>query len=291
MAEQQVDRWTSGSAYERYMGRWSRIVAHEFLAWLDRADGLRWLDVGCGTGALSSVVTERCGPGRLVGCDRSTDFVSTAATRAEEFVRPAATRAEEFVSKATARTKTPVPHPPRFVVADACALPVRDGVFDVAVSGLTLNFITEPALAVRELNRAVRPGGLVAAYVWDYGAGMGLLRHFWDAATATDPAATALDEGHRFPDCRPEPLHSLWTDAGLTAVSTTPIDAPTHFTDFADLWDPFLSGQGPAPGYVASLAPPARDRLRDTLRTRVPTAPDGSIRLTARAWAVRGIRA
>ncbi|MDC0770509.1 class I SAM-dependent methyltransferase [Streptomyces sp. HD] len=267
MAEQRVDRWTSGAAYERYMGRWSRIVAREFLAWLDRADGLRWLDVGCGTGALSSAVTERCGPRGVVGCDRSEEFVSAAAARA------------------------PAPDSPRFVVADALALPVRDGAFDVAVSALTLNFLPEPALAVRELSRAVRPGGLVAAYVWDYGAGMGLLRHFWAAATATDPAAAALDEGHRFPRCRPEPLHSLWTDAGLTAVSTTPIDVPTHFTDFADLWAPFLSGQGPAPGYVASLTPPDRDRLRDTLRTRVPTAPDGSIRLTARAWGVRGIKA
>ncbi|MEV6997397.1 class I SAM-dependent methyltransferase [Streptomyces sp. NPDC093982] len=268
MAEQRSDAWTSGAGYERYMGRWSRMVAREFVTWLDRADGLRWLDVGCGTGALSAVVAEQCGPRRVVGCDRSEAFVGTA------------TREGRTPSAAT-----------RFVVADALALPVPDGAFDVAVSGLTLNFLLEPAIAVRELARGVRPGGLVAAYVWDYRDGMDLLRHFWTAATATDPAAAALDETRRFRDCRPEPLHSLWTGAGLTDVITAPLEVPTVFADFADLWDPFRSGQGPAPGYVASLTPAARDRLRDALRATVPTAPDGSVPLTARAWAVKGVRA
>ncbi|MFI7408409.1 class I SAM-dependent methyltransferase [Streptomyces sp. NPDC049627] len=249
------------------MGRWSRVVAREFLAWLGCADGLRWLDVGCGTGVLSAVVTERCGPRVVVGCDRSEGFVGAAA-----------------------RTTAPASGAPRFVVADATALPARAGAFDVAVSGLTLNFLPEPADGVRELARVVRPGGLVAAYVWDYGDGMGFLRRFWDAATAVDPDAAALDEGRRFPDCRPEPLHRLWTGAGLTAVSTTAIEVPTVFTGFADLWNPFLSGQGPAPGYVASLTPTTRNRLRDTLHAILPTAPDGSIPLTARAWAVRGVR-
>ncbi|MFE7275619.1 class I SAM-dependent methyltransferase [Streptomyces sp. NPDC057623] len=263
MAEQRFDVWASGAAYERYMGRWSRVVAREFLVWLGRAEGLRWLDVGCGTGVLSAAVAERHRPREVVGCDRSERFVGAAA-------------------RATGS--------PRHLVADAMALPVRDAVFDVAVSGLTLNFLPQQAAAVVELTRSVRPGGLVAAYVWDYGGGMDLLRHFWSAATETDPAAAALDEGRRFPDCRPGPLHSLWTDAGLTAVSTTAIEVPTVFADFADLWDPFRSGQGPAPGYVASLAPAARDRLREALRARVPAAPDGSVPLTARAWAVSGRR-
>ncbi|MEU8751758.1 class I SAM-dependent methyltransferase [Streptomyces chartreusis] len=264
MAEQHFDVWSSGAAYERYMGRWSRAVARRFLTWLDRPAGLRWLDVGCGTGALSALVTELHDPRRVVGCDRSEAFVATAAA-------------------------TPV-RTAGFVVGDAMALPVRDGVFDVAVSGLTLNFLPEPAAAVEELARVVRPGGPVAAYVWDYGEGMGFLHAFWTAATATDPAAAALDEARRFPGCGPEDLHRLWTDAGLADVSTTPVEVPTVFADFADLWDPFLTGQGPAPGYVATLAPAARDRLRDALHTRVPVASDSSVRLTARAWAVRGVR-
>ncbi|MFE3856249.1 class I SAM-dependent methyltransferase [Streptomyces griseorubiginosus] len=256
MDEQRYDVWASGAAYDRYMGRWSRSVAREFTAWLGRPQGARWLDVGCGTGVLSSVVRERCRPGRVVGCDRSADFVRTARAA---------------------------------VVADARALPFPAGAFDVAVSGLTLNFVPEPAGAVAEMVRVVGPdGGVVAAYVWDYAERMGLLRRFWDTAAELDPAAAELDEGRRFPDCRPQPLHDLWTGAGLVDVLVRAIEVPTVFADFADLWGPFLAGQGPAPGYVGALAPAARDDLREALRTAVPTAPDGSISLWARAWAVRG---
>ncbi|MFE9444488.1 hypothetical protein ACFYO2_37160 [Streptomyces sp. NPDC006602] len=136
----------------------------------------------------------------------------------------------------------------------------------------------------------MRPGGLVAAYVWDYAGGMEFLRHFWDAAIAVDPSARALDEGVRFPLCRPEPLRELWTEAGLVETTATPIEVPTRFAGFADLWDPFLAGQGPAPGYAAALSPDVRALLRETLREAVPTGPDGTIELKARAWAVRGHR-
>ncbi|WP_128985058.1 class I SAM-dependent methyltransferase [Streptomyces roseicoloratus] len=263
-----TDPWESGPAYERYMGRWSRLVAARFTEWLAPPEGLSWLDVGCGTGALSTAVAEGCRPRTLLGVDRSEPFV----------------RAATLTVGGGARTA--------FAVADAMALPVRDASCDVAVSGLTLNFLPEPAAGAAELVRAVRPGGgTVAAYVWDYGDGMAFLRHFWDAVATVDPAAAvALDEGRRFALCRPERLHSLWTEAGLTAVTTAPIDVRTVFADFADLWDPFLAGQGPAPGYVASLTPGDRDRLRTAYAESVPHEPDGSIDLTARAWAVRGVR-
>ncbi|MEV1080302.1 class I SAM-dependent methyltransferase [Streptomyces sp. NPDC050211] len=260
--ERRFDVWAAGPAYERFMGRWSRRVAEEFVAGLDCADALRWLDVGCGTGALSAVVSARQRPRLLVSCDRS-----------EEFVRSA---------------RATVPGPVHFVVADAMSLPVRGGAYDVAVSGLTLNFLPVPAGALAEMVRALRPGGLAAAYVWDYGEGMQFLRRFWDTAVALDPAAAVLDEGRRFPVCRPEPLRALWTGAGLVDVSVAPLEIPTVFADFTDLWQPFLAGQGPAPGYVATLTPAARDRLRDRFRAAVPSSPDGSIRLTARAWAVYG---
>ncbi|MFD9301534.1 class I SAM-dependent methyltransferase [Streptomyces sp. NPDC060048] len=262
--EQRSDTWAAGSAYERYMGRWSRLVADRFVEWLDGADGLRWLDVGCGTGALTATVAARCRPRMLLGLDRSAGFVTTARAAA--------------------------PAPTRFAVADGLSLPVRHAVCDVAVSGLALNFFSAPDAAVAEASRVVRPGGLVAAYVWDYAGGMAFLRHFWDAAVALDPSAAAVDEGRRFPVCRPGPLRSLWTGAGLVDVSVAPLDAATVFSGFADLWEPFLAGQGPAPGYVATLAPTDRDRLRDALRESVPARADGSIALTARAWAVRGRR-
>ncbi|MDT9695064.1 methyltransferase domain-containing protein [Streptomyces sp. P17] len=265
MSEQQrFDVWRAGAAYERFMGRWSRKVAERFTALAGHRDGQRWLDVGCGTGALSAVLSARCRPALVLGCDRSAELVATARDTAYG--------------------------PVRFVVADARALPVRDGACDAAVSGLMLNFLAEPAEGVAEMARAVRPGGQVTAYVWDYAEGMELLRRFWDAATAMDPAAAGLDEGRRFPMCRPDPLHALWTRAGLEDVWVTPIVIRTVFSDLADLWSPFLAGQGPAPGYVAGLPPDDRERLRDTLAETLPRDPDGSIELSARAWSVSGIK-
>ncbi|MFD9486896.1 class I SAM-dependent methyltransferase [Streptomyces sp. NPDC059991] len=271
------DVWAAGTAYERYMGRWSRTVAERFVTWLGCADGLRWLDVGCGTGALTTTVAARCGPAALLGVDRSAGFAASArAAATEAHERSAAARAPKAADRAW------------FAVADARALPVPDASCDVVVSGLVLNFLPAPDAALTEAVRVVRPGATVAAYVWDYAEGMHLLRHFWDAAVALDPAAAALHEGRRFPQCRPDPLRGLWTGAGLVDAAVAEIEVDTVFTGFADLWEPFLSGQGPAPGYVAALAPPARDRLRTALRQAVPTRPDGSIALTARAWAVRG---
>jgi hypothetical protein len=130
---------------------------------------------------------------------------------------------------------------------------------------------------------------VAAAYVWDYDAGMAMMRYFWDAAAMLDPGAVAFDEGRRFTLCAPGPLAELWSGAGFAAVATRAIEVPTVFTGFADFWQPFLGGQGSAPGYVASLAEQQRSDLRELLRSRLPAGPDGSIRLTARAWAVRGI--
>jgi SAM-dependent methyltransferase len=263
VTERDFDVWTAGNAYERYMGRWSRLVADEFLGRLACAPDARWLDIGCGSGALTATVASRCRPRALLGVERSAGFA------------------------AAARANTPPPA--HFVLADAQALPVADATVDAAVSGLVLNFLPDPGAAVAEAARTVAPGGLVAAYVWDYAEGMGFLRHFWDAVAAVDPeSAAALDEGRRFPLCRPAPLRELWTAAGLTDVHVAPVEVPTAFGDFTDLWDPFLAGQGPAPGYVTALAPAARERLRDELRERVPEGADGSIALRARAWAVRG---
>jgi hypothetical protein len=117
---------------------------------------------------------------------------------------------------------------------------------------------------------------------------MQLIRGFWDAAIALDPAATELDEARRFPLCRPQPLRALFAAAGLRDLLAEPIDVPTEFVDFADLWGPFLGGQGPAPGYCASLPPQRRDELRDRLHAMLPIGPDGRIALRARAWAVQG---
>jgi SAM-dependent methyltransferase len=257
--------WAVGSSYEAYVGRWSRLVARELIAWLEVAGGGAWLDVGCGTGALSQTVLGAADPAQVVGLDPSAGFVAHAR---ERLAGPRA----------------------RFVVADARALPLAAARFDATVSGLVLNFVPDPAGAVAEMARVTRAGGRVAAYVWDYGGRMELIRRFWDAAAALDPAAATLDEGRRFGLCRPEPLAGLFRDAGLVEVAGRPIEVPTRFRDFDDYWTPFLGGQGPAPGYAMALDEGRRAALREELRARLPVAGDGSIPLVARAWAVAGTR-
>ena len=158
----------------------------------------------------------------------------------------------------------------RFEPGDAQALPLADRAVDVAVSGLALNFVPDPPRAVREMERVVRPGGTVALYLWDYAGEMQLMRRFWDAAVALDPEAGALDEGVRFPLCRPEALAALLQEAGLAAVEGRPIDVATVFRDFDDYWTPFLGGQGPAPGYCIGLAEQRRTALRERLRATLP---------------------
>lgn len=254
-----MDVWKVGDAYEAYVGRWSRRVAEAFVSRLAVPAGARWLDVGCGTGALTEAVLA-ADPAEVVGVDPSEGFLATARARITD---PRAT----------------------FRVGDAQAL---SGSFDAVVSGLTLNFVPEPGRAAAEFARVVTPGGVAAAYVWDYADGMAMMRAFWDAATALDPAATALDEGRRFPVCRPEPLARLWTDAGLEQVMVEAIEVPTVFAGFDDYWSPFLGGQGPAPGYVMSLPEEHRAALRNRLLADLPTAADGTIALMARAWMVRG---
>jgi SAM-dependent methyltransferase len=256
--------WNVAEAYEHYVGRWSRRVAESFVPGLDVPAGLRWLDVGCGTGALTSVVLHAGEPAEVHAVDPSDGFLTQAGRTADPRVQ--------------------------FSVGDARALPFPDGRFDAVVSGLVLNFVPHPVGAVAELARVAAPGGVVAAYLWDYADGMQMIRYFWDAATALDPAAAEQDEGRRFPLCHPEPLRSLWNGAGLTGVEVEPIDVPTRFRDFDDYWSPFLGGQGPAPGYVGTLDDDSRVALRALLHDRLPVAPDGSITLSARAWAVRGIR-
>ena len=176
-----------------------------------------------------------------------------------------------------------------FRAGDAQALPVKDGEHDVVVSGLMLNFVPDQVLAVSEMRRALSAGGTAAAYVWDYAGEMQLMRRFWDAAVALDPGALELDEGRRFPIARPAPLVELFESAGLTEVRVLAIDVPTIFRDFDDYWLPFLGGQAPAPGYCMSLTDERRATLRERIRSTLPTRPDGSIHLIARAWAVRGI--
>lgn len=264
MAQQRVpDTWAHGRGYDAYVGRWSREIAPLFVEWLRQPPGLRWLDVGCGTGALTAAILEHARPATVDGVDPSEGFLEAAVA--------------ELGSRVT------------FHRAGAEALPIDDASIDVVVSGLALNFVPDLDRGLGEMTRVTVDGGVVAGYVWDYVERMELMRWFWDAAQAVDPTAVDLDERERFAGFTPEALTWRFTGAGLVDIETTGIEIPTVFRDFDDYWSPFLGGQGVAPSYAMSLDESTRGRLRERLRETLPIQDDGSIPLTARAWAVRGV--
>lgn len=255
------DVWEHGDPYERYVGRWSRQVAPLFLNWLSVSAGRRWLDIGCGTGALCTAILEACSPLSVAGVEPSEGFLESARRHLEGRVT--------------------------FYQGNATAIPLADSSVDAVVSGLVLNFVPDQLAALTEMVRVAVQGGIVGAYVWDYAEKMELMRYFWDAAVQLDPNLGALDEGLRFPLCRPEALTELFAAAKLEHIEVRAIEIPTLFPSFEDYWSPFLGGQGSAPAYVMALEEPARLRLRDSLKQRIPILPDGSISMIARAWAVR----
>jgi SAM-dependent methyltransferase len=256
------DTWERGNPYEQYIGRWSRMIAPLFLVWLDQPAGKRWLDVGCGTGALTAAIVDRCSPNSVAGVEPSEGFLRLAI--------------ENLAGKA------------RFLAGNATSLPLDGGACDVVVSGLVLNFVPDLPAALLEMRRVTASGGTIAAYVWDYADGMEIIKSFWDAAASLDPAATQLHEGTRFPVCQPSALKAAFENAGLTDVETTSLDVMAEFADFDEYWRPFLGGQGPAPAYAMSLSEQQRVTLRDELKSALPRAEGGGISLRARAWAVRG---
>ena len=258
------DAWTAGAAYEDFMGRWSRLLAPRFVSWLSVRPTATWLDVGCGTGALSDAIRVGANPASVVACDPSAPFIEFARRR----------HVDRRVS---------------FVVTGIGRLPTRPGGFDSVSSLLALNFFPEPAAAIDEMRRSTAVSGLVSACVWDYAGRMQFLRSFWDAVAAVDPDAAQLDEGRRFPICQPRILESLFRDGGLADVVCDAIEIPTRFSTFTELWKPFLGGTGPAPSYLATLEAPQREAVAARLQRSLPREPDGTIALVARAWAVRGV--
>lgn len=259
-----VDNWAQADAYENYMGRWSRLVAAQFIDWLAPGAGLNWLDVGCGTGALTAAILHSANPRRIVGCDP----------------------AEPFINQARMNVLDPRAS---FVLAGVGELPEIEGGYDAIVSGLVLNFLTDSAEAINVMEDRLRPGGLIGAYVWDYPGRMDFVRIFWEEAVKLDPEAGDLDQGKRFPLCQDGELARFFLASGLTDVEQVPIDIRTGFANFSDFWTPFGQGTGSAPSYIATLEPGQRDKLQHRLRARLLPDGDGSFELVARAWAAVGI--
>lgn len=254
----------NGAKYDGYMGRWSLRMAPEFLHWLAAPVATRWLDVGCGTGALTRTILDQCAPEYIVGMDPLETFVEYASRQ----------RTHDRVD---------------YCVADAGAIPASAHTFDQVVSGLALNFMPDPDLALAEMKRVTAPRGRVALYIWDYAQGMEMLRYFFDAVIVTDPDSIHEDEGKRFPICQPDALRDAFGRAGFSDVVVDPIQIDAHFVDFDDYWNPFLAGlRAPGPRYVASRTEAQRELLRAHLLQHLPLRADGSFVLTLRAWAAQG---
>jgi len=258
MAEPQI-RFEDGAAYERMMGAWSRLAGDVFLDWLAPSAALRWLDVGCGNGAFTELVVDRCAPAEVHGLDPSEGQVAFARTRAAARIA-------------------------KFRRGDAMALPFPDGKFDAAVMALVIFFVPDPAKGVAEMRRVVRAGGMVAAYAWDIlGGGFPLeplrIEMRTMGITPLNPPSAAAS--------RMDALRTLWAGAGLAEVETREITVQRTFPDFDDFWATSLLGSSVGPT-ISAMAPADVEVLRERVRARLPGDATGRIAYQARANAIRG---
>jgi SAM-dependent methyltransferase len=257
-----LDKWTSGKDYDAWMGRWSRLLAKEFLVWLNIPAGARWLDVCCGTGITTQAIVEHSSPASVAGIDVNSAQMEVAREH----------RSHPKVS---------------YELADAMALPFENRSFDAAICGLSLQYIPDPHRALSEMRRTTRPGGTVAVYVWDFAQGARFLRLFWDAAAEIDPGAAEFDQARRFPLCTPEGLRAGFAAARLESPVVKPLEIVTRFASFDDYWEPMSTGQGSAPHYLSLRDERTRLAIRDHLKSSLPADAHGAIVLAARAWAIR----
>jgi SAM-dependent methyltransferase len=252
----------TADAYDRHIGRYGPDLARALCDAAGVAEGQRAVDVGCGPGALASELVRRLGIDAVAAVDPSPSFVEGCRARLPGL------RVEE---------------------AAAERLPFPDASFDRALAQLVVNFMTDPPAGVGEMVRVTRPGGVVGAAVWDYAGAMTLLRAFWDAAVALDPAAAGLDEGRSMPFCTRDDLAGLWSAAGLADVRVAAVEAGAHYDGFDDLWRALEAGVGPSGAYVLGLDVDGRAALADELQRRLGVG-SRPFRLTARAWVATGVR-
>jgi ubiquinone/menaquinone biosynthesis C-methylase UbiE len=252
--------FNDGAAYERLMGRWSRRAGNIFLDWIDVPKNLRWIDIGCGTGAFTDEVIKRCAPDAVLAIDPSAEQLAFARNR------PGLETAE-------------------FRVGDAQDLQVEDDSFDIAVMALVVHFVPEPSKAIAEMARVVRPGGLGATYVWDYliggspNAPLAAAIKSLGIESAPPPSAKATSL---------QALQDLWESAGFQEIETRVIRIPVTFDDFDEFWGSISAPVGPAGKAIAAMSPDTLQRLRAAVREQVPIAADGRVSYEACANAIKG---
>ncbi len=252
-------RFDDGAAYERMIGTWSRLVGDRFIDWIAPAKGSRWVDVGCGNGAFTEEIVQRCAPKEVRGVDPSEGQLAFARTR-------------------------PCAHLAQFQQGDAMKLPFQDNNFDIAVMALVLFFVPEPQKGVAEMARVTKPGGLVAAYAWDMLGG----------GFPQEPIFAELRAmGHEVKGPpRPEAsqmstMQEMWKNAGITDIETRVIRAERSYPNFDDYWST-LKGSPSMKVSTGKMSREQSEELKDRVRRRLPAASDGSLTLTAWANAVKG---
>jgi ubiquinone/menaquinone biosynthesis C-methylase UbiE len=256
-----------GLAYDRFMGRWSKLTGRLFVDWLEIPPQRRWLDVGCGTGAFTEVILSRCDPMAVVALDPSERQLAYAFSR---------------------------PHDNRvlFRRGDATAIEAENHTFDVAASALVLNFIADQGRAVREMVRVVRPGGSVAAYVWDFAGRRNITQHLNDAIASIAPdAARATRSAQQASTTTPSALMDLFRSVGLESVESKSLDITAEFEDFEDYWQSNMNLISPISVIGTAGGSLTSDQillLKQMLKNKLPRGSSGKIEFGARAWAVRG---
>jgi ubiquinone/menaquinone biosynthesis C-methylase UbiE len=255
--------WNNSELYNEFMGKWSSIVAKEFINWLIRENNFeqkKWLDVGCGTGALSFEILKKTKPLSVVGIDPSKEYL------------PKKTQFENST----------------FLVGSAENHQFRNSEFDIIVSALALNFMTNKENSIRKILKILKPGGTFALYVWDYAEKMEFLRYFWNAVVQENPESVKFDEAQLFPICNRDKLKKLFIDCGIKEIFENDIVIETKFDNFDQYWNSFLGGQGPAGQYILSIEEKRRNDIKSYLKESIPISKDGSINLIARAFAIKG---
>ena len=257
--------YANPAAYDRFMGRWSARLAPSFLGFAQVKDGQHVLDVGCGTGILSRAVISSGASVKVTGIDPLRDYVA-------------------FARKAVASPRA------QFEVGEAESMPFPDKTFDAALALLVLQDFSDPAQAVREMARVTRPGGVVAACLWDFAEGLPMLSLLWQAAEAVAPDAVALKRANQpFQHASVNDLEALWRCCALCNIAPDTLELRMQFSSFDDYWQPFLGGSTPSSAFAAAVNAQTGGALARVLRDKIAGAqPDGSFVLPARAWAIRG---
>jgi SAM-dependent methyltransferase len=254
-----ASRFTDGAAYDQLMGRWSRAVGEVFLDWVAPPDGLRWLEIGCGTGAFTALVVDRCAPASVAAIDPAIAQIETA-------------RGKPFAARVDLR------------VSEARELPFENGVFDIVASALVIPFISDHAQALGEMRRVVRPGGVIAGYLWD-SAGEGSPVAPIRSALARIGAPSPPPPGRETRSL--EALTALFAGCGLDDIAVRAIEVTMRFQGFDEFWRTHTPAYSPHGRVIASLSEGDRDRLKETLRASLPAEPDGSLVHSARANAIK----